>query len=83
MLRRGRRSTKGERGEKNWNLQRVTSLLFVWLGGGMAGCGGGWELRSSKFMICKQMSSTSLLISAITSLHKNLVPVTEKSSGPD
>lgn len=66
------------RGKKNWNLQRVTSLLLVWLGGGIAGCGGGCELKSSKFIICKQMSSTSLLISAITSLHRNLVPVTNK-----
>lgn len=31
----------GRENEKNWNLQRVTSLLLVWLGGGIAGCGGG------------------------------------------
>lgn len=68
-----------EEKKRNWNLQRVTSLLLVWLGGGIAGCGGGCELKSSKFMICKQMSSTSLLISAITSLHRNLVPATDKN----
>lgn len=68
-----------KKNERDWNLQRVTSLLLVWLGGGIAGCGDGCELKSSKFIICKQISSTSLLISAITSLHRNLVPVTEKN----
>lgn len=73
-----REREKEKEDERDWNLQRVTSLLLVWLGGGIAGCGDGCELKSSKFMICKQISSTSLLISAITSLHRNLVPVTEK-----
>ena len=80
MKRRGekREREREKEDERDWNLQRVTSLLLVWLGGGIAGCGDGCELKSSKFMICKQISSTSLLISAITSLHRNLVPVTEK-----
>lgn len=73
------RGRKKKKNERDWNLQRVTSLLLVWLGGGIAGCGDGCELKSSKFIICKQISSTSLLISAITSLHRNLVPVTEKN----
>lgn len=76
---RERKRTKKKKNERDWNLQRVTSLLLVWLGGGIAGCGDGCELKSSKFIICKQISSTSLLISAITSLHRNLVPVTEKN----
>lgn len=40
-----------------------------------AGVGG--AVRSSKLMMYKQMSSTSLFIGAITSLHRNFVPATD------
>lgn len=55
--------------------RKYLHLLRRWLAAESSTKGVGLE-RSSKLMMYRQMSSTSLLTGAITSLHRNFVPET-------